>query len=158
MADDPAFDKAKQKAFRFLALRARSEKELRDRLREKKFDGGVIDRVVSRLHELNYLDDESFARQWVRHLAVDRLSGNRKIESGLREKGIPKALSEKIIGEIRDEFPESQAIRKLIQKKRKDVKCREMDVKEKNRLARHLMARGFAPGVIFETIEGTEEE
>ena len=90
MDDDPDFEKAKKKAFRLLARRARSEKELRDKLREKKFEGGLIDRVVSRLFELNYLDDEAFSRQWVRHLAVDKLSGNCLIEASLRKKGISK--------------------------------------------------------------------
>jgi len=37
-------------------------------------------------------------------------------------------------------------------------KHRELDVKEKRRLAQHLMAKGFTPGIIFETIAGSEEE
>lgn len=158
MTDDHDFERAKQKAFRLLALRARSEKELRAKLKEKKFDNEIIDRVVFRLQELNYLDDETFARQWVRHLAVDKLSGNRKIESSLREKGISKALSERMIAEIREDFPERQAVRKSIYKKLRGEKHRELDVKEKRRLAQHLMAKGFTPGIIFETIAGSEEE
>ena len=154
MDDDPDYEKAKKTAFRLLARRARSEKELRDKLREKKIEGDLINRVVSRLFELNYLDDEAFSRQWVRHLAVDRLSGNRRIEASLREKGISKDLGERVIAEIRGEFPESEALAKLIRRK---LKGGQPDVRERRSLAQYLLGRGFAPDLIFETIRGTEE-
>lgn len=154
MDDDPDFEKAKKAAFRLLARRARSEKELRDKLEEKKIEGGVIDRVVSRLYELNYLNDEAFARQWVRHLAVDKLSGNRRIEAGLREKGISRDLGERVIAEIRGEFPEVEALTKLIRRKSKGGKP---DDRARRSLAQYLMGRGFAPDLIFEAIRGTEE-
>ena len=154
MEDDPDFEKAKKRAFRLLARRARSEKELRDKLKEKKIEVDLIDRVVSRLCELSYLDDEAFARQWVRHLAVDRLSGNRRIEASLREKGIPKDLGERVIAEIRGEYPESEALAKLIRRKRKGG---QPDVRERRSLAQYLLGRGFAPDLIFEMIRGTEE-
>jgi SOS response regulatory protein OraA/RecX len=63
-----------------------------------------------------------------------------------------------MIAEIREDFPERQAVRKSIHKKLKGEKHRELDVKEKRRLAQHLMAKGFTPGIIFETIAGSEEE
>lgn len=154
MDDDPGFEKAKQKAFRLLARRARSEKELRDKLKGKKYDCGLIDRVVSRLSELGYLDDEAFARQWVRHLAVDKLSGNRRIEASLREKGISKDLGKRMIAEIRLEFPESEAVEKLIRGK---LKGGQPDDRARRSLAQYLLGRGFKPDLIFESIRGTEE-
>jgi regulatory protein len=154
MDDDPGFEKVKQNAFRLLARRARSEKELRDKLKEKKFESGVIDRVVSRLSELNYLDDEAFARQWVRHLAINKLSGNRKIEASLREKGIAKDLGERMIAEIRGDFPENEALEKLVRRK---LKGGRPDAGEKRSLAQYLLGRGFAPDLIFEMIRGMEE-
>ncbi len=154
MDEDPDFERAKKKAFRLLARRARSVRELRDKLKERKIEDDLIDRVVSRLFELNYLDDEAFARQWVRHLAVDKLSGNRRIQTSLREKGIPKDLGERVIAEIRGEFSESEALAKLIRRKRKS---RQPDARERRSLAQYLLGRGFAPDLIFEMIRGTEE-
>ena len=88
MKEAPLHEKAKQRAFRLLAMRARSEKELRSKLREKGFDESVVEAVASRLRELNYLNDESFAREWARNLAVNKLFGNRRIEASLMEKGV----------------------------------------------------------------------
>jgi regulatory protein len=156
MADDPEYEKGLQKAYRLLAARARSERELRTKLKEKKFDRPVIDRVVARLYELTYLDDEAFARQWARHLAVDKLSGNRRIEMSLQEKGVDRTTCERILAEIRQEAPEKEAIRQVVRKKLKGGKLQKQDGREKRRLVQHLLGRGFAPDLIFEVIREAE--
>jgi regulatory protein len=153
MADDPEYEKGLQKAFRMLALRARSERELRTKLKEKKFDGQAVDRVIARLYELNYLDDEAFARQWARRMAVDKLSGNRRIEISLREKGVDRITCERVLAEIRQEAPEKEAIRQLIRKKLKGAGLQKQDGREKRSLVQHLLGRGFAPGLIYEMIQ-----
>lgn len=157
MADDPVYEKGLQKAYQLLAVRARSEKELRTKLKEKKFDGQVIGRVVARLYELNYLDDEAFARQWARRLAMDRLSGNRRIEMSLQEKGVDRTTCEKVLAEIRQEAPERQAIRQIIRKKLKGEKLQRHDGRGKRSLAQHLLGRGFTPDLIYEIIRETQE-
>jgi regulatory protein len=156
MADDPEYEKGLQKAYRLLAVRARSERELRTKLKEKKFDRPVIDRVVARLYELTYLDDEAFARQWARHLAVDKLSGNRRIEMSLQEKGVDRTTCERILAEIRQEAPEKEAIRQVVRKKLKGGKLQKQDGREKRRLVQHLLGRGFTPDLIFEVIREAE--
>jgi regulatory protein len=156
MADDPEYEKGLQKAYRLLAVRARSERELRTKLKEKKFDRPVIDRVVARLYELTYLDDEAFARQWARHLAVDKLSGNRRIEMSLQEKGVDRTTCERVLAEIRQEAPEKEAIRQVVRKKLKGGKLQKQDGREKRRLVQHLLGRGFAPDLIFEVIREAE--
>ena len=114
MKEAPPHEKAKQRAFRLLAMRARSEKELRAKLREKGFDESVVEEVTARLRELNYLDDESFARQWARNLAVNKLLGNRRIEASLMEKGIPQPLIRQVLSEVRKELAEWEAVILLI--------------------------------------------
>ena len=158
MADDSEYEKALQKAYRLLAARARSEKELRSKLKEKKFDLLTIDKVTARLYELTYLDDEAFARQWVRHLAGDKLSGNRRIEISLQEKGIGKTLSEQVLAEIRQDVPEGEIIGRVIRKKLKGRKLQRQDGREKRRLVQHLLGKGFTPDLIFEMIRDAEEE
>ena len=89
-----AFDlaAAKQKAYRLLSLRPHSEKELEKKLREKGFPAVVIKEALEKLHDLKYLNDASFAVQWARNLAVNKLWGNRKISASLQEKGIQVPL------------------------------------------------------------------
>jgi regulatory protein len=157
MADDPEDEKALQKAYRLLAARARSEKELRSKLTEKQFGPQTIDKVIARLYELNYLDDEAFARQWARHLAADKLSGNRRIEISLQEKGIDKTLREQVLAEIRQDIPEREIIGQVIRKKLKGGNFQRQDGREKRRLVQHLLSKGFTPDSIFEMIRDVEE-
>jgi len=156
MADDAEVEKALQKAYRLLTVRARSEQELRSKLRERKFDDRVVDQAISRLYELNYLDDAVFARQWVRRLAIEKLSGDRRIETSLREKGLSRTVYEPILAEIRQDMPEKEAIRQLIRKKLKGARLQKYDGREKRRLAQNLLGRGFAPDLIYEMIREAE--
>jgi len=76
MADDHAqveLKKAKSSVYRLLKIRLRSEKELRDKLNEKKIRQTVIDSVIKHLREINYIDDRIFAKAWNRiKLKVDK--------------------------------------------------------------------------------------
>jgi regulatory protein len=147
--EDSLREKARQKAFRLLAVKARSEKELRSKLREKGYDETVVGEVIENLRELKYLDDESFAGQWAHNLGVNRLFGNRRIELSLREKGIQPPLIKKAIEDVRREISEADAVMLLIRKKVKSHDIMEMDTAEKGRLARNLMGKGFPPDLIF---------
>jgi len=156
MEDDPLLERARESAFRFLSIRARSRKELRARLKEKGFDNHVVNRVMDYLLERGYLDDASFARQWARNLAVNRLLGNRRIEMSLREKGIPAELIGEAIAGAREEISEREAIGRLIARREKSRKV--TDPKELRRLGRNLVGRGFPPGLVFEILETAGEE
>ena len=154
--ESPPQEKAKQRAFRLLAMRARSEKELRAKLKEKGFDESVVEEVTARLRELNYLDDESFARQWARNLAVNKLYGNRRIEASLLEKGIPQPLIRQVLTEVREELTEREAVILLIRKKA-DNGTAKMDDREKRRLIQRLMGKGFPPGLVFGILNRSKE-
>jgi regulatory protein len=150
---DEAFGKALHKAYRFLALRARSERELRDKLLEKGFAESVINKVITKLADLKYLDDNSFAGQWARNLAVNKLYGNRRIKLSLREKGIPQAAIDQAIEEARMELSERVAVEKLIQKKTGRRKSVDMDIREKHRLYQWLVGKGFPVDLIYERLK-----
>ena len=149
-------EKARERAYRLLAFRARSERELRAKLKEKGFEEPVVEEVTERLRELNYLDDESFARQWARNLAVNRLFGNRRIAASLAEKGIREPLIKQVLTEIRDEFSEKEAVFRIIRKKMDKITVT-MDDKEKRRLAQSLMGKGFPPGLVFDILKRAKE-
>src|SRR5688500_7561394 len=57
------------RALNLLGYRARSEAEIRDRLKRYGYVGETIDAVVARLGELGYLDDAQFARMKAREKA-----------------------------------------------------------------------------------------
>ena len=149
---------AKQKAFRLLSLRPHSEKELEKKLREKGFPAVVIKETLEKLHDLKYLNDASFANQWARNLAVNKLWGNKKIIASLREKGIAADLIDSSIEQAREELPEEEAIETLIKKKAAKRKTSALDFKEKQKIFQSLMGRGFPPGLILDKLRKIKKE
>jgi regulatory protein len=88
---------AMNRALRLLGYRARSEKELRDRLRRYGYGEETVGSVVGRLKELGYLDDEEFARLAVREKA--RQYGPRRVLGELRKSGVEAQLAQDVVGE-----------------------------------------------------------
>jgi len=158
MQHDPLSEKAEKKAFRLLTLRAHSEKELAAKLDERGFAEDVVAGVLEKCRELGYLNDEKFARQRARELAVNRLLGDRRIVFDLREKGIPEALSRQAIEEVRAEIGEEKAVEALLRKRGRAKALEAMDEKEKARLMRSLLGKGFPTGLIFRKLQKAEEE
>ena len=158
MQDDPLREKAEKKAFRLLTLRAHSEKELAAKLHERGFSEGVVAGVMEKCRQLGYLNDEEFARQRARELAVNRLLGDRRIVLDLREKGIPEALSRQAIEEVREEIGEEKAIEAILRRRGRAKAPDAMDEKEKARLMRSLLGKGFPTGLIFRKLQKAEEE
>ncbi len=153
MDEDPLYEKARQKALRYLAYRGRSVEEVRSRLAEKGFGEAVIKKVIDRFSDLGYLDDRNFAGQWAKSLAVSRLWGDRKIEASLREKGISIDLIQEAIAGARKGKEERRAIQELVEKRlRSEPACEVFSYKWKRRLMQTLVGRGFPVGVILDVL------
>ncbi len=86
------YQSAYQHAIELLAYRARSEREIRTRLRQRDCNDDVIDRVIARLNENNYLDDAEFARYWIENRTANRPRGDRALRQELFQKGIDSSL------------------------------------------------------------------
>jgi regulatory protein len=157
MTDASLFERALKKSYRILSIRARSEHELRSKLKDKDYDSDVIDDVIDRLRKQGYLNDESFAFQWARHLAVNKRLGNVRIAVSLREKGVDRDLAGRAIVEARRELSEDEAIRRVIAGKIKDGEPWNIDALQKRRLIQSLARRGFAPGRVFGLLNRKEE-
>ena len=158
MDDGPLWKKAENKAYRLLTLRAHSEKELQAKLRKGGFAEPVVDGVIEKCRGLGYLNDGSFARQRARELAVNRLAGDRRIAFDLHERGISEELCRQAIAEVRGELSEGEAMDRFLIKNTKGVAIAGMADREKTRLARRLMGKGFPTDLIYRKLIRTEGE
>jgi regulatory protein len=138
-------------------MRARSRAELQKKLAEREFSKSAIDRVLENLGELGYLDDEAFAVNRARHLAVNRLYGDRKIEEKLREKGVEREAAQAAIREVREEFPETEGISRSAAKKLQGRGIDGLTKKERLALARTLQGKGYHLGLILDYMGKYEE-
>lgn len=95
--ENPYYEKLVNAAIRFVSFRPRSKKELTDFLNKKltrwKVSGaGLIAKVIGRMEELGYADDEKFAQWWVDQRTAFKPKGNRYIQMELRGKGVSDAV------------------------------------------------------------------
>lgn len=147
---------AKSVALRFLTRRQRTEKEIRDKLREKEFADEEIHQTIEHLKNLNYLDDEKFARDYIRHQLVLRPKGRLVLKQkllllGVKKETVDAALNESF-QEISQEAAALEAAKKFIKKSSKSrddpPSARYDPRKAKQKLAAFLTRRGFTWDVV----------
>ncbi len=85
---------AMERAGRMLALRSRTEREVRERLLEAEFSDDVVEDTIARLYELELLDDEAFAVEWIEERALRKGIGPKALISELARKGVDRVTAE----------------------------------------------------------------
>ncbi|MGQ9501818.1 MAG: RecX family transcriptional regulator [Anaerolineae bacterium] len=103
-------ERAYEQVLRFLGYRPRSRAEIERYLRRKRFAEETITRVMTRLQEAGYLDDEAFARFWVENRQRFRPRSRRALDVELRQKGVERDIVQEIVGEQDDEEAAWQAV------------------------------------------------
>lgn len=136
--------RAKDYSFRLLGVRARSCREIDERLRRKGYDRAVRARVIRELLERNYLNDTEFARSWVESRLAGRACGRHRIHAELLKKGLAEKVIENILGEMYKEGLETELAEKLARKRLRLVVRFGAAVKRR-RLWGYLVRRGFSP-------------
>ena len=137
--------RAKEDAYRLLGFRARSEKEIEDRLRRKGYEDDILAEVVASLRDHGYVDDAAFAESWVRSRGGAR--GKRALAHELRQKGVaPEVAAETLSAAIDDEAEQEAALAAAVKKvgERPADQSREAQ----SRLAAYLQRRGFGWEVV----------
>lgn len=81
-------EEARNKALSFLAVRPRSEREIRQRLAQKKYPEEIINQVLARLGDVKLVDDRDFAKFWVETREGFKPRSKRALQYELRQKGI----------------------------------------------------------------------
>ncbi len=139
------------KAYRLLAVRARSEKELRDALSRAKFDTAIIAAAVADCKQQRFIDDASFARQFIQSRLRNRPMGRERLAIELRQKGVETEIINTALDEFFAEQSQITLADQLAEKQRKRL-TNLPPPKARQRLADFLRRRGFD----WETIQGTQ--
>ncbi|WP_319407216.1 regulatory protein RecX [uncultured Desulfosarcina sp.] len=134
-------------AFRILARRDHTCKELAVKLRQKGFDGVAIDGALARCRELGYLDDAKTAAIIAGHL-VESGYGPLRVRQTLRQKGLDDALIEQALVRCGDEETQVISARRMLEKRTSHLGREGDPWKRRQKACRFLAGRGFAATVI----------
>ncbi|NDJ86759.1 MAG: RecX family transcriptional regulator [Chloroflexi bacterium] len=135
--------KAYDRAIRYLASRPRSAQEVRRKLQTADFNPEVIEAVIDRLEDMNYLDDLAFAQMWVRDRSQFNPRGPMALRAELRTKGITDTTIDVALTDL-DVIPLAMA---AAEQKSRSLRAADQH-SFRRKLSSYLARRGFD----FETI------
>jgi regulatory protein len=162
--------KLMERMYGLFSVRMRSEKEVRDYLKQLSFKRKlkdleelsevVIEALIERLKQKDLLNDERFASEWIHARRVSKQKGINAIKAELYQKGIDREIIESKFdsrhqdedGEEWNEDNEETLAMRALEKKIKNPALLE-DRKEKQRILGFLMRKGFSYDVARSVIE-----
>lgn len=148
-------------AVRFIAVRDRTENEVRDKLIEFSFDKEEIDEAIEELYNSLLLNDEEYAKEYVRSkLAVKPISRRVLIDKLKSHK-----LSEENIELAMEQYDSSSEYENAFQEAKSFclayVNCEDDALtkrKKKDKLIRRLIAHGYPYDIVRNAVEQAYNE
>lgn len=131
--------RCKKRALHLLEKQDRSEKNLRDKLKEGGYPEEIIDIAIDYINDYGYLDDARMAASHIRFYQDSRS------KLRLKQDLIGKGISSEVIDRVLEEeytCDESELIEKLIMKKHYDNE--NATYEERAKMYRFLAGRGFS--------------
>ncbi len=130
--------------------------EMLEKMRRWNLDEEAQAKVMARLVRERYVDDERYARAFVKDKIRYNKWGRRKIEQALWQKHIDNDIQQQVLDDVNPE-EYVQMLRPLLQQKRKSTKA-ESPYELKQKLIRFAMGRGFGFDIIRQCMEVTDED
>ena len=95
------------------------------------------DEIINRLTDLGFINDKTFARNWVENRHLLKPTSKRKLQQELRAKHIAGDIIDSVLRD--DETGDREELRLLVEKKRRLPKYRDDEAK----LMQYLARQGF---------------
>ena len=140
-------------------LCARSEHcqyELTEKMRRWEMSAEAQARVMQRLVSERYVDDERYARAFVRDKIRYNKWGRRKVEQALWMKHIDDDIRSRVLGEVDDDEYLS-VLRPLLKQKERSLKAAS-DYERNQKLVKFALGRGFTFDLIRRCVNGQIDE
>ena len=134
----------------YCAYQERCHKEVRQKLKEMKMIPEAIDVVIVHLLEHNFLNEERFAKTFVRGKFKIKKWGKRRLTSELKQKDISKVNINEALKEI-SEFDYNEVFHALAEKRWNSIKESNL-LKKKRQFVDYLSYRGWESHLIFEKL------
>lgn len=123
-----------ERAIKYLSA-IKSEKQVKDYLYSKGYGKIIVDFVVNKLKEYNYINDEAFARMYVQNYQMKK--GKKLLQFELETKGISKDIIANLLQDFDDNL---ECMRSLSEK---FLKNKPRDKKTAIKLSNHLFSKGY---------------
>ena len=148
------FREAKALAVKYLALRLRSEGELRIKLRQEDYSHELIESVIEEVRSLGYINDKLYAQKYVYDRSKLKPKSKKMLKLELKAKGIPDEIADEALDDLK--VDDASVAEGLV--KKKFGKYDLSDEKIVKRIYSFLHHRGFRPEIIEGIVEKIKNE
>jgi regulatory protein len=136
-------ERTMNRAVKLLAAKPRSVEELRERLLEKNWtDEAIVDRVIEKLKEYGYLDDEKYAGDLALSKLRQKPQGKRRLKQTLSQKKLSMENVDAAIDRAFEKMPETDLIDAAIEKRLR-IKGIPKTRDDSKKFYDHLLRNGF---------------
>jgi len=153
---DEEYVDAKQKALDYLAYKPRTEEEVRRKLRQRGVSSPIIEDVIARLYELEYLDDESYAHDYAHNRFSSKKYGPVRIRRELEERGVDRHLAETAVDDLFAEVDPTAAAWTHAEKRWPRLEDEDDPRRRRQKMYRYLRRRGFRSETIRPILDELE--
>ena len=144
-------DQVLDKMAKYCAYQERCVKDVKDKLKTFDIPQESKDEILDYLLDNRFVNDERFARSFVRGKLNQSGWGVNKIRFHLMQKGIDKDVIDEAFGQTDEEIYKQKLI-DILKAKSKTVKA-ETDFERKRKLAAFAMQKGFEGALVWEVLK-----
>ena len=144
-------DQVLDKMAKYCAYQERCMKDVRDKLKTFDIPEEEKTKILDYLLDNRFVNDERFAKSFVRGKINQSGWGINKIRFHLIQKGIDKDIIDEAIGQTDNEVYRQRLI-DILKAKSKTIKA-ESDFEKKRKLAAYAMQKGFEGNLIWEVLK-----
>ena len=152
-------EKTEQEAYLQLAAMCAQaehcEQEMRDKMKRWAIEPDAQNRVIARLIKERYIDNERYARAFVKDKIRYNKWGRRKVMQALWMKRIDNDILHQVLDEI-DDKEYIDVLIPLLKQKRKAIKAKS-DYELNQKLVRFALGRGFDFSIICQCMDVDDE-
>lgn len=141
------YGKVRQAVFRYLRYRARSVQEVRSYLAQKDWDSTICEEILQECVEQGYLDDQVFAKAWVKERNERKGYGKLRLRQELKAKGVSSLDIEAALRDI-DEEEERQKATELAERRYLRIQDQPWSTIER-RIGQYLLRRGYSSSMVY---------
>ena len=144
-------DQVLDKMAKYCAYQERCVKDVRDKLKTFEIPEEEKAKILDYLLDNRFVNDERYAKAFVRGKVNQSGWGVNKIRFHLIQKGIDKDIIDEALGQT-DEEAYRQRLIEILKTKAKTVKA-DSDFEKKRKLAAYAMQKGFEGSLVWETLK-----
>ena len=145
------YEMALQRLSALCASAEHCEYEMTEKMRKWEVEESDCERIMEYLRKAKFVDDERYARAFVKDKIKYNKWGRRKVEQGLWAKHIAEDIRQRVLDEV-DESQYKSVLTDLLKSKRRSIKAAN-DYEMNRKLIKFALSRGFDYSIVRQCID-----